>query len=212
MPAAPPRQLRRLSSAEMAERRRQGLCYNCDEPYVQGHKCQRLFYLEVSDFDASAELSPEKDPENSELPPLISLHAITGIRPEETMQLRVNIGNHELTALLDSGSTHNFVSMEAARHIGLSFHDSKGKNVVVANGDRVACRGLARDVAICIAGSFFTVSSILVPWNHRRGGPSGLATPILSLSSLEPKSLRMVILTIILVQVLCVSSIAKTLY
>ena len=31
----------------------------------------------------------------------------------------------------------------------------------------------------------------------------GLATPIFSLSSLEPKSLRMVILTIILVQVLC---------
>ena len=45
-----------------------------------------------------------------------------------------------------------------------------------------------------------------------RGGPLGLATPIFSfsLSSLEPKSLRMIILTIILVQVLCVSSIGKT--
>ena len=40
-------------------------------------------------------------------------------------------------------------------------------------------------------------------WNPRSGGPSGLATPIFSLSSLEPKSLRMVILTIMLVQVLC---------
>ena len=57
---------------------------------------------------------------------------------------------------------------------------------------------------------FFTVSSILVLWNHRRGlstpiftVSSGLATPIFSLSSLEPKSLRMVILTIILIQVLC---------
>ena len=47
--------------------------------------------------------------------------------------------------------------------------------------------------------------------NPRRGGPSGLATPIFSfsLSSLEPKSLRMVILTIILVQVLCCHSITK---
>ena len=45
----------------------------------------------------------------------------------------------------------------------------------------------------------------------RRGGPSGLTTPIFyfSLSSLEPKSLRMVILTIILVQVLCCHSITK---
>ena len=47
--------------------------------------------------------------------------------------------------------------------------------------------------------------------NPRRGGPLGLATPIfsISLSSLEPKSLRIVILTIILVQVLCCHSITK---
>jgi len=51
------------------------------------------------------------------------------------------------------------------------------------------------------------------PWRRffRRGGPLGLATPIfsISLSSLEPKSLRIVILTIILVQVLCCHSITK---
>ena len=56
---------------------------------------------------------------------------------------------------------------------------------------------------------FFTVSSILVLWteerNHRRGGPSGLATHIFSLSSLEPKILRMVILIIILVTLIVLS-------
>ena len=49
--------------------------------------------------------------------------------------------------------------------------------------------------------------------NPRRGGPSGLATHIFSfsfsLSSLEPKSLIMVILTIMLVQVLYCHSITK---
>jgi hypothetical protein len=34
----------------MAERRKQGLCYNCNEPYVRGHKCVRLFFLEASDY------------------------------------------------------------------------------------------------------------------------------------------------------------------
>ena len=48
--AAPARPFRRLSPAEQLERRRQGLCYNCDEPYVRGHVCQRLFYLEAADF------------------------------------------------------------------------------------------------------------------------------------------------------------------
>ena len=40
----------RLTSAELLERRRQGLCFNCDEPYTPGHACPRLFYLEVADY------------------------------------------------------------------------------------------------------------------------------------------------------------------
>ena len=44
-----------LTPAEMMERRRQGLCYNCDEPYVRGHQCQRLFFLEVSDYTSDGE-------------------------------------------------------------------------------------------------------------------------------------------------------------
>jgi hypothetical protein len=52
---------KRLTPAEMMERRRQGLCYNCDEPFVRGHHCQRLFYLEVTADDngvAAAEDPP----------------------------------------------------------------------------------------------------------------------------------------------------------
>ena len=114
---APPRPLRRLSPAEMAERRRQGLCFNCDEQYVRGHKCQRLFYLEVTDTDDND--LPEEAAHQEEPPPLISLHAITSIRSADTMQIRVAIGPHVLTALLDSGSTHNFVSEVAAHKVGL---------------------------------------------------------------------------------------------
>jgi hypothetical protein len=47
----PTRPFRRLSPTEMVERRRLGLCYNCDEQYVRGHKCPHFFYLEVTDFD-----------------------------------------------------------------------------------------------------------------------------------------------------------------
>jgi len=55
------------------------------------------------------------------MPPLISLHALTGIRTADTMQVTVRMGNHQFTALLDSGSTHNFISGPAAQHVGLSF-------------------------------------------------------------------------------------------
>lgn len=94
---------------------------------------------------------------------MISLHAIIGIRTEDTMQLRVQIGNHEFTALLDSGSTHNFISATAAHRAGLRFHDSRGAHVVVANGDRVACHGLAHDVGLRISDEHFTVDCYSIP-------------------------------------------------
>ena len=44
-PANPPR--RTLTPAAMANRREQGLCYNCDERFVPGHRCKKLFVLEI---------------------------------------------------------------------------------------------------------------------------------------------------------------------
>ena len=75
----------------------------------------------------------------------------------DTMRVRVKIGEHELTALLDSGSTSNFINRDMAHQIGLHFHDSPGASVIVANGDRVECQGLARDVATRIGSDFFSV-------------------------------------------------------
>jgi len=144
----------------MAERRRKGLCFNCDEQYVRGHKCQRLFYLEVTDPDGTD--LPE-EAAHQEPPPLISLHVITGIRSADTMQIRVAIGPHVLTALLDSGSTHNFVSEVAAHKVGLRFDDSSGARVTVANGDRVACRGVALNVAIRVDDDHFQVDCYAIP-------------------------------------------------
>ena len=44
------RPFRRLTPAELLKRRRQALCFNCDEPYTPGHVCPRLFYLEIADY------------------------------------------------------------------------------------------------------------------------------------------------------------------
>jgi hypothetical protein len=51
--------------------------------------------------------------------PLISLFAMAGVRTSETMQVRIQLGGASLLALLDSGSTHNFVSEEAAARTSL---------------------------------------------------------------------------------------------
>lgn len=75
------------------------------------HRCQRLFYIKVEDYDADGMIDDNSDePDNT---PTVSLHALTSlwsIHANETMQLRVTIDSTDFIALLDSVSTHNFIS------------------------------------------------------------------------------------------------------
>jgi hypothetical protein len=144
----------------MLERRRLGLCFNCDEQYTRGHKCPKLFYLEVADSDEDTTGSQgQQAPEE----PLISLHAIAGVRSDDTMQVRVLVQEKEFTALIDTGSTHNFFSAHAAQAAELQFEANTGTKVTVANGDRVPCSGLARNIEIKVGTDIFTINAYSIP-------------------------------------------------
>ena len=94
-----------MSPAEQQERRRQGLCFNCDEPYTPTHVCPRLFYLETVDYTEADETNDAPDPaaDSTATACVVSLHALAGIRHERTMLLPVTIHGEQLVALLDTG-------------------------------------------------------------------------------------------------------------
>lgn len=150
------RTVRRLSPAEMDERRRLGQCFNCDEKYVRGHNqvCKRLFLLELSE-----------EPDEAESADLlqISLCAITGIKSAETMQIVVCIGNRQLRALLDSGSSHNFISDQAATQISLPLQSKANLFATVANGDRVRCAGVFNQAEFSVEGDKFHADIFVLP-------------------------------------------------
>jgi len=81
--AAQPRQdgppLKRLSLEEQAERRRLGLCFNCNEPYAHGHNrvCRCIFYLNSVEIVAADE-EPAGDVQQEE-DPVFSLRAVAGM-------------------------------------------------------------------------------------------------------------------------------------
>lgn len=148
----------------MAERRKQGLCFNCDEQYVRGHRCPRLFYIEVDDDDD--EIALEDTHCHQEPAHTVSLHALTGlwgIRTTETMQIKVTMGTKAFTALLDTGSTHNFISEDLVPHMGVQLEARPGLRVVVANGDKVSSGGIARQIQFQIAGEPFTMDALAIP-------------------------------------------------
>jgi hypothetical protein len=175
-PAAPARPHRRLSSAKMQERRRQGLCYNCDEQYVRGHVCPHLFFLEVDDFldadeeaaaDDAAAASPEEAATAADAHALVvSVHALAGIRMYQTMLLPVTIKGERLLALLDTGSSHTFLQGAAMRRLGLAPQGGDQLRVTLANGERVPCEGLARNVPVDIFGAPFFITCV----GRARGG------------------------------------------
>jgi hypothetical protein len=69
-----------------------------------------LFLLEL-DAAAPDDLDEEK--------PLISLNAITGISAVETMTLHVHLLDSVVEALVDSGSTHSFISADTTSRLHL---------------------------------------------------------------------------------------------
>jgi hypothetical protein len=164
------RTFRRLTPAEQVERRRLGLCFNCDEPYAPGHVYPRLFYLETVD-DTEADTPPEV---SDTLPPpapaeptpatapakafVFSLHALAGICHERMMLLPVMIHGECLVALLDMGSTHNFLPAATMRRLALQPMGGDNLRVTVANGDRLRCHGLAQHVPLTIADEDFTIT------------------------------------------------------
>jgi hypothetical protein len=163
------RPFHRLTPVEQVKRRRLGLCFNCDETY--GHVYPRLFYLETVD-DTEADTPPEASdglppsPAPAEPTPatapakafVVSLHALAGIRHERTMLLPVMIHGERLVALLDTGSTHNFLPAATMRRLALQPTGGDNLRVTMANGDRLRCHGLAQHVPLTIGDEHFTIT------------------------------------------------------
>jgi hypothetical protein len=161
VPSAP-LPFRRLTPVEQQERRRQGLCYNCDEPFVRGHQCKRVFYLEARDFTDDNDTPTEHETADSttveEVTTDAMANALVGIRTAKSMVVPVLIKGERFLALLDTGSTHNFLRSDTMQCLGLATSGGEQLRVTVANGDRLPCASIARNVPIVIGGAVFSVT------------------------------------------------------
>jgi hypothetical protein len=130
--------------------------------------CQRLFYLEVDDFLEDATGEGAGDPLDEPVVPdatganalVVSLHALAGIRTDKTLLLPVLIKGEQMSALMDTGSTHNFLNGDTMRRLGLPMEGGERLRVTVANGDRLPCAGIARDVPIVIGSESFSITCV----------------------------------------------------
>ncbi|CAL9019337.1 unnamed protein product, partial [Prunus brigantina] len=158
--------IKRLSVAELKERRDKRLCYNCDEKFSPGHRCKKLFLIEGcwSNEENDAKDSNTHEMElGEEVFPEISLRAIYGGRTPQTMRVHGKVGKHQMTFLVDSGSTHNFLSNTVAQKAGVNPTGYGKFEVSVANGETLTSAGLCKGVCMLIQGVPITVDLYLLP-------------------------------------------------
>ena len=118
---------KKFSAAELRDRRKQGLCYYCDEKYNPLHNCRAQCYalLRREDLDnligdVRAELGQEDD---SAVIPEVSFKALLGEYNPSTLRLKGLCQGKSVNILVDNCSSFYFVKPTVAQTLGLVASD-----------------------------------------------------------------------------------------
>lgn len=139
-------------------RRDKGLCFRCGEKFAPGHRCKPSTFsllemisgrdqdlVEDEGIEDSGEMAVD---ENSQEVAEISFNAILGQSSGATMKLQASLKNREVLILVDSGSTHNFISAALVRELGLAVDTIPTFGVQIGNGEIIRCNQICRNVSV----------------------------------------------------------------
>ncbi len=137
----------------LEQRRAAGQCFKCGDRYYPGHVCSNKplncmqgleDILEVYDEGCiieSQEAETEDINQEEESTTLheerISVHALSGVRPQDTIKIQGDVKGHALTVLIDTKSTHSFMDLQLARDLKAQLIAASPLVVTVANGQKV---------------------------------------------------------------------------
>jgi hypothetical protein len=168
---APTTPIRRLTWEEMQRRRAQNLCFNYNDRFTTGHKCREPRILMLEGYDGSNTLLCDNEGEDQPLQeivetitePEITLHALTGWVAPKTMHITARIGSNDVIALIDSGSTHNFISERLANALRILVVPTASFTIRVANGKKLKCQGRFEEVGVDLQGTHFSLTLYSFP-------------------------------------------------
>jgi hypothetical protein len=129
-------------------RKARGLCIRCGDKWAPGHKCptelqlhalQEVWNLCQEDFQDEEPEPTSPDESEHQAFMLLSAAALSGSAHPRTLQLRGSLAGHEVLILVDSGSSHSFLSSATASKIPGCVPLRSPVTVTVADGGFLSC-------------------------------------------------------------------------
>lgn len=172
----------------MDARRAKGLCFNYDEKKFRGHRCKtKPFLLLMADEDEPpptdyyildqpdpplptsilpsnmTPTSPSFSQPHNHKPFHLSMQALTGQPSPKTLRFMAFIVGHEVSVLIDSGSSHNILQSRVASFLNISTTPIETVKVMVGNGALFECNGFCPEIPLVIQSYTFQVPFYLFP-------------------------------------------------
>ena len=103
--------------------------------------------------DSDSNLSEGENVQQPSIPDVeLSLHSLSSVRHPSTMRTTAHINKKEVSLLIDNGSLHNFINSNTMQRVRLKCLATKPFEVKVANGEKLACQAIAKQVSIQVQG------------------------------------------------------------
>jgi hypothetical protein len=155
------------------------LCDKCAEKWSYGHKCatsvqlhaiQELWDLMSEEKDDPVYDTYESSDQPAQLCVSLSEAAVNGTEAPRSMRLVGTIQGQEVLILVDSGSSHTFISSTLAAQLSGSSVLHSDLWVKVANGATVCCTSQFREAKWEVQGYEFTSDFKVILLQHYDAG------------------------------------------
>lgn len=142
------RTVRNLPYAEFVKRREEGRCFRCGGPFGPGHRCPERSLLMTILAEDEEDEEEEEESELDQMQMELSAFSAGGLTQPKTMKLHERIGEKQVLILIDSGASHNFISNDLVKELGLTVEDTPQYLVSLGDGQKKKTRGCCEKVVI----------------------------------------------------------------
>lgn len=165
-----PRPQLRLTDAHIAEKKRLGLCFTCDDKWSRQHWCPNRSLqvltvvngIEMKILDQSlVEVDNEVEESGASMMGLF-LNSFLGRSSPTTMKLRGTIKKNSVVVMIDSRATHNFISPKAVQQLKLKARRLESLTVLLGTGVSVEGIGVCKNVQLVLPSISFTADFVVL--------------------------------------------------